>query len=224
MRPGFVTSLDFKVCDLLTGWADRGRQSGRVVLVEIDEQSLGRFGRWPWPRDMLGALVNRVADAGAATVVLDMILSEEDRGAPAKRNGTAQRDGTNDEVLAAAFARVPSVAGYSLRFDGNAAVVSPCSPPALPLVLAGPEEGAGKAFFRASDVECMVPALAKAAAGSGFLNAAPDPDGMLRVLPLVIEYRGRVSQPGTVHADRLQAHLPHGVPCGHARRRVVEAG
>jgi PAS domain S-box-containing protein len=191
VRPGFVTSLDFKVCDLLTGWAGRGRQSGRVVLVEVDEQSLGRYGRWPWPRDMLGALVNRVADAGAATVVLDMILSEEDRGTPANRKGTAQRGATNDEVLAAALARVPSVAGYSLRFDGHPAVASPCSPPALPLVLAGPEEGAGKAFFRASDVECMVPALANAAAGSGFLNAAPDPDGMLRVLPLVIEYRGQ---------------------------------
>ena len=191
VRPGFVTSLDYKVCDLLTSWAGRGRQSGRVVLVEIDEQSLGRYGRWPWPRDMLGALVNRVADAGAATVVLDMILSEEDRGTPAQRTGTAQRDGTNDEVLAAALASVPSVAGYSLRFDGNAAVASPCSPPALPLVLAGPEEGAGKAFFRASSVECMVPVLAKAAAGRGFLNAAPDRDGTLRVLPLIIEHRGR---------------------------------
>ena len=191
MRPGFVRSLDYKVCDLLTGWADHGRQSGRVVLLEIDEQSLGRYGRWPWPRDMLGALVNRVADAGAATVVLDMILSEQDRGTPAKRNGTAQRGGTNDEVLAAALARVPSVAGYSLRFDGDAAVAPPCSPPPLPLVLAGPEEGAGKAFFRASGLECMVPALANAAEGRGFLNAAPDPDGMLRVLPLVIEYRGQ---------------------------------
>ena len=191
MRPGFVTSLDYKVCDLLTGWADGGRQSGRVVVVEIDEQSLDRYGRWPWPRDLLGELVNRVADAGAAAVVLDMILSEEDRGTPAKRTARASQGGTNDEVLAAALAGVPAVAGYSLRFDGDAAAASPCSPPALPLVLAGPEEGAGQAFFRASGVECMVQALANATAGSGFLNAAPDRDGVLRVLPLVIEHRGR---------------------------------
>ena len=209
VRPGFVTSLDYKVCDLLTGWADRGRQSGRVVLVEIDEQSLGRFGRWPWPRDMLGALVNRVADAGAATVVLDMILSEEDRGTPSKRTGPAQAGGTNDEVLAAALASVPAVAGYSFRFDGDAAVAPGCSPPALPLVVAGPEDDAGKAFFRASSVDCMVPALAKAAAGSGFLNAAPDPDGTLRVLPLTIEYRGQHYPSLALAALMAYKHISH---------------
>src|SRR5215471_19186983 len=121
VRPGFVRSLDYKVCDLLIAWADRGRQSGRVALVEIDERSLSQLGRWPWPRDVLGALVKRVADAGAATVVLDMILSEEDRGTPSKRMWPTPSGGTNDDVLAAALAIVPAVAGYSLRFDGDGA-------------------------------------------------------------------------------------------------------
>ena len=130
-------------------------------------------------------------------------------GNAGERCGAGAAGGTNDEVLAAALASVPAVAGYSLRFDGDAAAASRCSPPSLPLVVAGPEDGAGKAFFRASGMECMVPALAKAAAGSGFLNAAPDPDGMLRGLPLVIEYRGRYYPSLALAALIAYQHISH---------------
>ena len=49
VSPAPVADLDSKACDLLTGWAGPGKESGHVVIVEIDEESLGRFGRWPWP-------------------------------------------------------------------------------------------------------------------------------------------------------------------------------
>jgi PAS domain S-box-containing protein len=92
--------------------------------------------------------------------------------------------------LAAALARVPSVVGYSLQFDREARPLQACTPPPLPLVVAAPQHG-GEAFFHASGVTCTVPVLARAPAASGFLNAAPDPDGKLRGLPLIAEYAGR---------------------------------
>ena len=193
VRPGWVASLDSQVCDFMAGWVDRGRPSGDVVLVEIDEKSLDRLGRWPWPRDLLGALVERAAAGGAATVVLDILLSEPDRGTTsanyAELAGVPRRGATNDEVLAAALSSVPVVVGYSMQFEGETAAA--CSPPSLPLVMAGPEESVGKALFQASSIVCPLPALAKAAGGSGFLNAAPDPDGKLRLLPLIIERGGQ---------------------------------
>jgi adenylate cyclase len=45
--------------------------------------------------------------------------------------------------------------------------------------------------FRATGVVCSVPQISGAAQASGFLNAVPDSDGMLRRLPLVIEHEGR---------------------------------
>ena len=209
VRPGFVVSLDYKVCDLLTAWAGPGRLSQRVVLVGIDQDSLSRFGRWPWPRDLLGALVDRVAEAGAATVVLDIIMSEADRGTPARRAEEAREGATNDEVLAGTLARAPSVVGYSLRFDDDAAAATNCSPPSLPLVVAGPEHGADKAFLRASGVECPVPVVAKAAAGSGILNAVPDTDGKLRGLPLIAEYRGQYLPSLALAALNTYRHVSH---------------
>jgi adenylate cyclase len=131
VRPWFVASLDYRVCDLLTGWAPRGEHSQSVVVVDISPDSSGSFVRWPWPRDLLAKLVNRVADAGVALVVLDLLFPEEDRETPAGDTVRAPRGATNDDVLAAALARVPSVVGYSLQFDREARPLQACTPPVL---------------------------------------------------------------------------------------------
>lgn len=54
----------------------------RVVIVEIDNWSLEDYGRWPWHRDLLARLVERVFDAGARAVGLDIILAEPDPRVP----------------------------------------------------------------------------------------------------------------------------------------------
>ncbi|MBZ5626600.1 MAG: CHASE2 domain-containing protein [Acidobacteriia bacterium] len=192
VRPAPLVNLDHKVGDLLTGWAGPGKPSGRVVIVEIDETSLTQFGPWPWPRDLLGRITRRILDRGAATVVFDMMFPQEDRRAPRPADGTGEaRSGTNDEALADALSGKPTVAGYTLRFEGHDAESSPCSAQSLPLVITSPNESGGMAFFRATSALCSVPAIAQAAAGNGFLNAGPDSDGKMRRIPLVIEYGSR---------------------------------
>jgi adenylate cyclase len=78
--------------------------------------------------------------------------------------------------------------GYVFQF-GEAGGI--CEVPTLPLVLAGPEESRGAAFFHATGAVCSVPVISHAATGSGFLNAAPDRDGIMRRVPLVIESGNR---------------------------------
>ena len=56
-----------------------GRPSGRIVIVDIDDRSLTTVGQWPWRRDVVGQLVSRLRDLGAATVALDIIFAEPDR-------------------------------------------------------------------------------------------------------------------------------------------------
>src|SRR5215471_3711935 len=103
VRPDSVADLDSKICDLLTGMVSRGQPSGRVTIVEIDEDSLARFGRWPWPRDLLGLTVRRILEHGAATVALDLMLHEEGSGKPNARPPSGEAvcaHGTNDQALA----------------------------------------------------------------------------------------------------------------------------
>ncbi|HIE5354246.1 TPA: CHASE2 domain-containing protein [Stenotrophomonas maltophilia] len=77
---------------MVGGWDYRPDPS--VLIVAIDEGSLQRIGQWPWPRSVHARLLDRLTDAGAERIALDLMLSEPDR-----------RDSRQDEILAAAIRR-----------------------------------------------------------------------------------------------------------------------
>jgi adenylate cyclase len=85
------------------------------------------------------------------------------------------------------------VLGYALTFEDAAPVPVSCiMHPLGVVIIQPPREQAESPFFRASGAVCNLPVLARAAGASGFLNAAPDVDGILRRVPLLIQYGGRV--------------------------------
>jgi CHASE2 domain-containing sensor protein len=73
---------------MVGGWEYRPDPS--VLLVAIDEGSLQRIGQWPWPRSVHARLLDRLTDAGAERVALDLMLSEPP-GRSAGRRDTPQR-------------------------------------------------------------------------------------------------------------------------------------
>ncbi len=83
-------------------------RANRVAAVVIDEDSLASVGPWPWPRPEIARLVRAVRSAGAACVVVDLLLPEERPG---------------DDELARALAKGPSVVGAGL--DGARGWIRP---------------------------------------------------------------------------------------------------
>ena len=53
-----------------------------AVIVDIDDESLQQFGRWPWPRTRMAQLIEESHRLGALAVGLDMILPEADSQSP----------------------------------------------------------------------------------------------------------------------------------------------
>ena len=47
-----------------------------VVIVAIDEASLAKVGRWPWPRARIADLVDRLADAGVSAIGFDVVFDQ----------------------------------------------------------------------------------------------------------------------------------------------------
>jgi adenylate cyclase len=47
-----------------------------AIIVAIDDASLGRIGRWPWPRSVHAQLIDRLREAGAKVVALDVNFPE----------------------------------------------------------------------------------------------------------------------------------------------------
>lgn len=77
----------------------------QVVLVVIDDQSLQRYGRWPWSRILLSKLTNNLRLAGAKAIGLDILLAEPQ---------SPEADKSLQDALQAAHALiVDKIASYS---------------------------------------------------------------------------------------------------------------
>ncbi|WP_296338259.1 adenylate/guanylate cyclase domain-containing protein [Reyranella sp.] len=102
-----------------------------VRIVDIDEAALAAHGQWPWPRNVIAQLVEKLTKNGAAVVAFDVVFAESDRSslsrmtttlggfgdAEAGRRLTAAQD--NDATFAAAITRSRVVAGFGFDSKGS---------------------------------------------------------------------------------------------------------
>ena len=191
--PALFARLDNAAYDILLRAARTRPPGGRIVIVDVDERSLSTIGQWPWRRDLIGDLIDRLRDMGAATVALDVVFAEPDRYGDPDQGPKTRARATSDEALAEKLRAGRVVLGHAMRFDGAAFDPSACVlHPVSPAVLHADGEAGDTSYFHASGVVCNLPALAQAAGASGFMNAAPDADGILRRVPLLMELDGRV--------------------------------
>src|SRR5262249_25414471 len=99
----------------------------------------------------------------------------------------------SDTALADVVRETGTVLGYGLTFDAAEPAARRCQLRPLPLaIVRQPGEDTTDPYFHALGAVCNLPVLAGAAARSGFLNAAPDTDGILRRAPLIAELEGRI--------------------------------
>src|SRR4029077_18762504 len=197
-RPTFLENQEFGAYDTLVRHARTRPPSGRIAIVDVDEHSLAAVGQWPWRRDVVGQLIGRIRELGASTIALDIVFAESDRYAG---------EALTDEAMASALRPGRVVLGYALTFDSPATPTSTSACVQHPLGLAvirRDDERASDPFFQASGVVCRLPLRTRAAGASGFLNAAPDPDGLLRRVPLLVAFNGQV-YPGLALAAVLAA-------------------
>ena len=73
--PG-IRDAQVRLTDSYFRLAPAPRQRSPVVVVLIDDDSLQKFGRWPWSRSLLARLTNNLSQAGAQVIGLDILLSE----------------------------------------------------------------------------------------------------------------------------------------------------
>jgi len=73
---GALTDLHFLQRVKLLG----SEHSGQVVLAAVDEAAIAKFGRFPWDRRVIAALIDKLDAAGAKAIGFDMSFSDEDLG------------------------------------------------------------------------------------------------------------------------------------------------
>lgn len=127
---GWVDSAELLVRDALLRTRPRAAAIS-VAAVVVDEEAIGAVGPWPWDRERLAALVERIGAAGAAAVAVDLLLAETRPGDEALATALAARpsvlaaapDGTKRWILPASGLRAASeVAHVSFAVDRDGVV------------------------------------------------------------------------------------------------------
>jgi len=188
-----LTRVGQLIFDTYVRAAPRAYEDAPVRIVDIDEESIRRYGQWPWPRTEIALLARRLGEAGAAAIALDVVFSEPDRTSPPRlaealrrANGdaavvaTLSRLPDNDAELAKAFAGLPVVTGFFLTNDPFRTQARPRAG----FALSGSAPGSAVPAYR--NAVLPLAAIAAAASGSGSITLAGDADGIIRKAPLLM--------------------------------------
>ena len=196
IRPELLIHFEHKVYDVLLSQTVQRPPGPVPALIAIDDRSLTELGQWPWPRNILARLVTRLHEAGAGIVTLDLIFSTPDNTSPLLLLENLHRDAglrldleklpqanlDHDRVLGEALRNVPAVLGYKLLFSSLPDDKLACrTHPLLP----GTAVPAAFSLHVAQDTVCSLSILVESATNSGFINALPDSDGVIRRVPLI---------------------------------------
>src|SRR5450631_2338648 len=82
---GFVSFVEAKLYDTRLRLTLPHKVDDRIVILDIDEKSLKEEGRWPWGRDKLALLMDKLFDKyGVAVVGFDVVFAERDESSGLK--------------------------------------------------------------------------------------------------------------------------------------------
>ncbi|MBU0970489.1 MAG: adenylate/guanylate cyclase domain-containing protein [Proteobacteria bacterium] len=208
-KPPYMRLMENKLYDVFLSVAHTKKAPSSVAIVDIDEYSISRFGQWPWPRYRVALLLKKIQLAGALCVGNDILFGEPDGTSPLvikkmlKRdlqvdlgfNGLPAELLDNDQLLANVLGTGPFVLGYSLVFQADGVPV--LEVPGLPVLKTSEvrSEGAGQGggfLIPAFRVIPPLPQLLEKSAHAGFMNTSTDEDGVLRRVPLMISWKGKI--------------------------------
>lgn len=145
-----------------------------IVIVDIDEASLSamakEYGRWPWPRQVLGEFVEQIEKQHPKAVVFDILMSDADIYNP-----------DSDAYFNAAIAATDNTYFPMLRLDSADDALSELKPGMIP-GLPPPDADA-----QPDATIAMVLPVFQSILNSGRMglhNIFPDADGVVRQYPV----------------------------------------
>ncbi|HEX8947824.1 MAG TPA: adenylate/guanylate cyclase domain-containing protein [Dissulfurispiraceae bacterium] len=205
----FLDRLEALSYDLRLNLTLPNTQDPRIVIVDIDEKSLAEEGRWPWSRNRLALMMDKLFDRYHVVLVgFDVVFAEKDESSGLKvleqlgrdelRNNTPYHEALAkvrprldyDAIFAQKMKDRPVVLGYYFndRLEAGKPRTSGQLPP--PVFPTGAFKGKNIPFIRMSGYGANLPGLQANAQNAGHFNPLPDSDGITRRIPMLIEYEG----------------------------------
>ena len=180
-----VQTLRLKQFDLLQQ-TDTPVPSQDIAILEIDEATIEKYGQWPWKRTVLADIVVKLRESGAGIVVLPMVFSEEDR---------LGGDMPFIETIAGNGVVIAQVGSTQVNRNAVPRGVAKIGDP-LPYLFEWP------------GMLGPIPLLGENADGVGVVNTAPEIDGVVRRVPLIMRVGDETYPSLAVEVIRLATGAP----------------
>ena len=185
-----LDSITLLVFDSYQRAAPRPYEDAAVRVVDIDDETIRRYGQWPWPRTDMARLTKALGDASVASIAFDIVFSEPDRTSPprlaerldmgdANAKAVLSRLPDNDLIFGQAIAKAPVVTGYFLTRDAKTAQAEPKAG----IAIAGSPPGDAVTSY--SNAILPLKPLLDPATGSGFVSVGGGSDAIVRRAPLI---------------------------------------
>ena len=197
-NPSFVKAISFLSFDLYQKIFPLKKESSEVVIIDIDEKSLKKFGQFPWNRSVFARIIENVNTAEPKAIGFDVFFSEKDKQSPEeiiKSYNLIPTDVTqiqkikgHDEILREELERsnsVIAVLGSNVSSHGT----YDRSAKAKFLSKGGdPKEFTFSFPYSIGSLE----KLEKSAKGLGSISFLDQTDGIIRSLPLILRFANKL--------------------------------
>ena len=197
-NPGFVKAISFLSFDLYQKIFPLKKESSEVVIIDIDEKSLKKFGQFPWNRSVFARIIENVNTAEPKAIGFDVFFSEKDKQSPEeiiKSYNLIPTDVTqiqkikgHDEILREELERsnsVIAVLGSNVSSHGT----YDRSAKAKFLSKGGDPKKFTFSFpYSIGSLE----KLEKSAKGLGSISFLDQTDGIIRSLPLILRFANKL--------------------------------
>ena len=155
--------LKLKSFDILIQQEEK-ELSSDIGIVTIDEKSIEKYGQWPWKRDVIAEVISNLRQSGAGVIMIPILFSEEDR---------LGGDDILSQTLIDNGVVIAQVGTSQINKNSVPRGVAKIGNP-LPYL------------FEWDGMLGPIQKLGQNANGVGVINTAPEIDGVVRRIPLIM--------------------------------------
>jgi adenylate cyclase len=171
-NPYLVEATRLKFYDYIM--LDTTKQSEQIVLVNLGEKAIEKYGQWPFPRDVHAKIISDLYSRGAVLVGSTILMPEPDRFG-------------GDSVLSDTLSHYPVILSQTVMSACSSSTTETRRRTGVAVI------GDGQATEFLPQYPCVlsnVSVLQEAAVGVGITSTLPEPDGVVRRVPLLSQSSG----------------------------------
>ena len=191
-----VKTVRYQTWDYFQQIQPRQEVSDTILVVDITEEDLKKYGQWPWPRHTMAAFHATLTDAGAILVNYNILFADPDRMSGKEYLKSMPMENELREQLGKVLPDTDAIFSYVMKERNNAVLMmsvnhkeSNVLPRTTPIIQKG------DALPWLYSYPGLVVPNSKVAAGAnaiGVMVTAPEPDAVVRKMPMLIRVGDKV--------------------------------